>query len=194
MEKERKIYDIGKELFSAPTYPGDPKPEKRPFFSIEKGDVCNLTLLTMGSHNGTHLDAPRHFCKDKHGVDKIPLEKTIGACKVAELFGEVTGEEIRELLADGTRKLLLKGEILLTPEAAQVLAEKEMDLIGVEGQTVGEGETQISIHKILLGAEVVILEGLVLKEIEPGSYFLAAQPLKLAGLDGAPVRPVLLKL
>lgn len=70
----KKMYDIGKELFSTPAYPGDPVPGKTPYYEIEKGDDCNLTVLTMGSHNGTHLDAPKHFCAGKHGVDKIPLE------------------------------------------------------------------------------------------------------------------------
>ena len=164
-----KIYDISKELFSSSVYPGDPAPEKELFYSTKEGDVCNLTRLTLGSHNGTHLDAPRHFFQEKHGADQI-----------------------RKLLEPDTRKLLIKGEILLTPEAAQVMAERKLDLIGVEGQTVGEGETQISIHRILLEAEVVILEGILLEEVTPGYYFLAAQPLKMEGLDGSPVRPVLL--
>ena len=187
-----KIYDISKELFSSSVYPGDPAPEKELFYSTKEGDVCNLTRLTLGSHNGTHLDAPRHFFQEKHGADQIPLEKTIGRCKVAELSGTVSADQIRKLLEPDTRKLLIKGEILLTPEAAQVMAERKLDLIGVEGQTVGEGETQISIHRILLEAEVVILEGILLEEVTPGYYFLAAQPLKMEGLDGSPVRPVLL--
>ena len=95
-------------------------------------------------------------------------------------------------MADGTKKLLLKGEILLTPEAARVIADAKIDLIGVESQTVGEGHTQPVIHEILLSVEVVILEGLVLKQVKPGQYFLAAQPLKWEGLDGSPVRPVLI--
>lgn len=187
-----KIYDISKELFSSTVYPGDPAPEKELFYSTKKSDVCNLTRLTLGSHNGTHLDAPRHFFGEKHGVDRIPLEKTIGRCKVAELSGTVSAKQMGELLDPDTKKLLIKGEILLTPEAAQVMAERKLDLIGVEGQTVGEGETQISIHRILLEAEVVILEGILLDEVTPGYYFLAAQPLKMEGLDGSPVRPVLL--
>ncbi len=89
-----KYYDIGKELFSTPVYPGDPVPQKSPFFQIKQGDGCNLTVITMGSHNGTHLDAPKHFCEGKGGVDTIPLEKCLGICKVAEINGEVTGRSI----------------------------------------------------------------------------------------------------
>lgn len=188
-----EIYDIGKELFSTPVYPGDPAPKKTPFLEIEKGDDCNLTVITMGSHNGTHLDAPKHFCRGKGGVDTIPLKKCVGECKVVKFSGELTKEKMEALLADGTKKLLIKGDILLTPEAAEVMAERKLDLIGVEDQTVGAGEGQKTVHRTLLGAEVVILEGLVLTEVEPGSYFLAAQPLKLEGLDGSPVRPILIK-
>lgn len=101
---------------------------------------------------------------------------------------------MENLLEDGTEKLLLKGEILLTPQAAQVMADKKIHLIGVESQTVGEGDGQTLVHQILLGAEIVILEGLVLKEAKPGKYFLAAQPLKWEDVDGSPVRPVLIDM
>ncbi len=189
-----RLLDIGKELFSTPVYPGDPAPEKQPFFQIEKGDDCNLTVLTMGSHNGTHLDAPKHFCQGRGGVESIPLEKCMGICKVVSLTGEITASVMEKLLQDGTKKLLIRGEILLTPEAAQVMAACPIDLVGVESQTVGEGEGQKEVHKILLGKDVVILEGLVLKQVLPGTYFLAAQPPKMEGLDGSPVRPVLIPL
>lgn len=189
-----QLLDIGKELFSTPVYPGDPAPEKQPFFQIEKGDNCNLTVLTMGSHNGTHLDAPKHFCQGRGGVESIPLEKCMGICKVVSLTGGITASVMEKLLQDGTKKLLIQGEILLTPEAAQVMAACSIDLVGVESQTVGEGEGQKEVHKILLGKDVVILEGLVLKQVLPGTYFLAAQPLKMEGLDGSPVRPVLIPL
>ena len=192
--KVKKMYDIGKELFSTPAYPGDPVPGKTPYYEIEKGDACNLTVLTMGSHNGTHLDAPKHFCAGKHGVDRIPLEKCMGTCKVADFTGTVQAEDMERMLADGTKKLLLNGPILLTPQAASVCAGAELDLIGVEDQTVGDPDTQKEIHRILLGAEIVIVEGLVLGEVPKGAYFLAAQPMKMADLDGSPVRPVLIEM
>ncbi|MFR1887757.1 MAG: hypothetical protein ACLS2W_27680, partial [Blautia sp.] len=106
----------------------------------------------------------------------------------------VQAEDMERMLADGTKKLLVKGDILLTPEAAAVCARAELDLIGVEDQTVGDSETQKEIHRILLGAEIVIVEGLVLKEVPQGEYFLAAQPMKMADLDGSPVRPVLIEI
>lgn len=189
-----KYYDISRELFSSPVYPGDPVPDKQPFKSIADGDSCNLTHLTMGSHSSTHLDAPKHFIPDGIGVSEIPLDKTMGMCKLVEAQGTISKEQMSRWLNDGTRRLLIKGDILLTPESAEVMAEKNLDLIGVEGQTVGGEGTQHLIHRILLGAEVIILEGLNLTEPAPGSYFLAAQPLKMDGLDGSPARPVLVCL
>lgn len=193
VSKKARFHDIGKELFSTLVYPGDPAPSKTPFYEIKKGDDCNLTILSFGSHNGTHLDAPKHFCEGKHGVDQIPLEKCLGECKVIKAEGVIGKEEMEALLADGTKKLLIKGEILLTPESAKVCAEVGLDLIGVESQTVGGKGTQKAVHQTLLSAEIVILEGLVLGEVTQGTYFLSALPMKMEGLDGSPVRPVLIE-
>lgn len=189
---EEKFYDISQELFSAPVYPGDPKPEKTSFFSIEKGDSCNLTVLTMGSHSGTHLDSPRHFIKNGRDIAALPLEQVMGTCKVVEAFGELSACQIENWLNDGTKKLLIKGEIIVTPASAQAMADLGLGLLGVEGQTVGKDGTQETVHRILLGAELVILEGLRMSQVPAGTYFLAAQPLKMNGLDGSPVRPVLI--
>ena len=186
-------FDISKELFSSTVYPGDPAPSKKPFLSIEKGDVCNLTEITLGSHNGTHLDAPKHFVRDGLSVAEIPLDKTMGPCKLVSASGEITASQMQEWLLDGTKKLLIRGDILLTPEASSVMAKASLDLIGVEGQTVGLGDTQVTVHQILLGAGIIILEGLVLSMVpEDGAYFLSAAPIKMDGLDGSPIRPVLI--
>ena len=85
-------------------------------------------------HIWTHLNT---FVREKGGVDTIPLEKCVGYCKVVEISGVITGKDMERFLADGTKKLLLKGEIFLTPEAARVIADAKIDLIGVESQTVG---------------------------------------------------------
>ena len=107
--------------------------------------------------------------------------------------GVIGKEEMEALLADGTKKLLIKGEILLTPESAKVCAEAGLDLIGVESQTVGGKGTQKAVHQTLLSAEIVILEGLVLGEVTQGTYFLSALPMKMEGIDGSPVRQVLIE-
>ena len=84
-----KIYDITQELFGCVVFPGDPKPEKQAVLRIEEGAVCNLTKVSLCAHNGTHIDAPWHFCRDGKTVEQISLEKFIGKCYVAEAAGEL---------------------------------------------------------------------------------------------------------
>ena len=192
-----KIFDISQELFDSSVYPGDPRPEKTPVLSTEKGDICNLTLLQMGSHNGTHMDAPRHFYGDGKDIQQIPLNKCVGECKVVsdpkkEEQWIISGQDVDKILEDGTNKLLIKGNILITEEAARRMAKSGLEFLGVESQTVGNPEDISTVHLILLGAEIVIVEGLRMQDISDGLYFLASAPLKMAGLDGSPVRPVLL--
>ena len=75
-----KIYDISKELFSTTVFPGDPVPAKRPVHQLEKGDHCNLTELTLGSHSGTHFDAPCHFVLGGKTIDQVDLNRCVGPC------------------------------------------------------------------------------------------------------------------
>lgn len=187
-----KIIDISQEIFSAEIFPGDPVPGMDMVMSWENDDVCQLTELTLGSHTGTHMDAPRHFLEDGKDIAEVALEKCMGACKVVEVTGEISGKQMEELLADGTRRLLLKGKQVITEDAARVMAEKSLKCIGVEGLTVGPFSSPAPVHKILLGSEIVILEGLRLDNAAEGEYFLAAQPLKMKELDGSPVRAVLI--
>lgn len=187
-----KIIDISQEIFSAEIFPGDPVPGMDMVMSWENDDVCQLTELTLGSHTGTHMDAPRHFLEEGRDVAEVALEKCVGVCKVVEVTGEISGVQMEEMLADGTERLLLKGKQVITEEAARVMAEKCLKCIGVEGLTVGPFSSPAPVHKILLGSEIVILEGLRLDHAAEGEYFLAAQPLKMKELDGSPVRAVLI--
>ena len=79
-----KIYDISQGVFNCEIYPGDPAPEKKLLCSMEKGDLYNLTVFSMCAHNGTHIDAPRHFLKDGKAVDALDLEALVGIAYVAE--------------------------------------------------------------------------------------------------------------
>ena len=106
-----KIYDLSKELFSAAVYPGDPAPQKTPFFEISETCPCNVTVLSMGSHNGTHMDAPKHFVAGAKDVAEMDLEKCVGPCKVIQHHGLLTAEDAAAALADGTKRLLICGEI-----------------------------------------------------------------------------------
>lgn len=191
-----KIYDITQELFHSVVFPGDPAPEYERLLQIEKGDVCNLTYLKMCAHNGTHLDAPCHFVDGTEDIAEVPLEKVMGNCSVIAWDGLLGGEDAARILEGSEKKVLFKGNTILTIEAAKEFIRQGLVFVGVESQTVGpadQAETVQEIHRLLLGEKIVIGEGFVLREVEEGTYFLCAQPLKLAGSDGAPCRAVLVK-
>lgn len=191
-----KIYDITQELFGCNVFPGDPAPSYERVMQIARGDSCNLTVITMCAHNGTHVDAPYHFYDEGRAADRLELERCVGEATVAVLEGEVTASRIRRLMEERRchKRLLIKGEATVTLEAAEELNRQGILLVGVEAQTVGPKEAPAKVHYELLGREVVLLEGLVLKEVPEGDYLLTAAPLKLGGADGAPCRAVLIKL
>ena len=190
-----KIYDITQELFSCEVYPGDPAPKKEILASTDKGDVCNLTALSLCAHNGTHIDAPYHFCGDGKTVDMLPLEKTVGEAYVAEGCGDITAENAENILkkAEGISRILIKGNVTVTADAARIFAEADIDLLGNESQTVGPKDAPMEVHKILLSKDIVLLEGIRLEGVPEGKYLLCAQPVNLSGCDGAPVRAILVE-
>lgn len=188
-----KIYDITQELFGCQVFPGDPAPEKEQILQIKNGDNCNLTKISMCAHNGTHLDAPYHFCDDGKTVEELDLNRVIGDALVISFEGKLTGADIDEIVREyKPERILFKGDTVITPESAKALNRYGILLVGVESQTVGTEETLAEIHADLLSAEIVILEGLRLSEVPEGVYFLNAAPLKLGGCDGAPCRAVLI--
>lgn len=188
-----KIYDISQEIFSCSVYPGDPSPKRKILSAMENGDLYNLTELSMCAHNGTHIDAPFHFIDGGKSVDEIPLEKFVGSCIVCEFDGELSAIDAEKILGFGEKRILLKGNAVVTEAAAEAFAKGGIYLIGNEAQTVGPEIAPIAVHKILLGAEVVLLEGIRLGEVPEGKYMLFAQPLNLAGADGAPCRAILVE-
>lgn len=191
MEKYMKIYDITQELFGGKVYPGDPSPEFERVLKISEGAVCNLTRMTLSVHNGTHLDAPYHFYEDGKTVEQLELHRCVGPCSVVDLAGR-SEEELEQILSGCRERLLIKGDTTITLELAKLINQHHIELVGVEGQSVGPIEAPKEVHLELLKEEVVILEGLVLKDIPEGEYFLSAAPLKLGGCDGAPCRAILL--
>ena len=194
-----KIYDISQEVFSCEIYPGDPAPEKRLLCSIEKGELYNLTAFSMCAHNGTHIDAPFHFLKDGKSVDAIALDAFVGMAYVAEHQGVVSAgdavkiiEKAKEQSREAAKRILIKGAARVSEEAAKVFAEAEILLLGNESQTVGPEDEPMAVHLILLGADVVLLEGIRLSAVPEGVYLLNAAPLNLSGADGSPCRAVLI--
>ena len=194
-----KIYDISQEVFGCQVYPSDPKPEKKELKSIEKGEVYNLTAFSMCAHNGTHIDAPRHFIKDGKTVDEMSLEAFIGMAYVVEYSGVVTENDATEIIGkaekhnkEAAKRILIKGDVEISLEAAKVFASSNVLLLGNEPQTIGPKNAPMAVHLALLSADVILLEGIRLAEVSEGVYFLNAAPLNLAGTDGSPCRAVLI--
>ncbi|MGN1093929.1 MAG: cyclase family protein [Candidatus Neoclostridium sp.] len=194
-----KIYDISQEVFGCQVFPGDPAPEKRTLESIDKGSEYNLTAFGMCAHNGTHIDAPFHFINDGKTVDEIRLEAVVGLAYVAEHQSIVTGddaakiiEKAKKLNPEAAKRILIKGDAEVSAEAAKVFASSDILLVGNESQTVGPENAPMAVHLVLLGADVVLLEGIRLSEVPEGVYFLSAAPLNLSGAEGSPCRAVLI--
>ena len=190
-----KIYDISQELMGCVVYPGDKTPEKELVCDMKKGDLYNLTNISLCTHNGTHIDAPFHFIKNGKTVNEIELEKFVGECLVVSFNGEITKEDAEKLMEkeNSPKRILIKGDAFVTEDSAKVFTDKGIYLLGCESQSVGPEASPMAVHKILLEKEVVLLEGLRLNNINDGKYFLCAQPVNVAGSDGAPCRAVLIK-
>ena len=194
-----KIYDISQEVFSCQVYPDDPVPEKKMLKSMDKGEVYNLTAFSMCAHNGTHIDAPFHFIKDGKTVDELCLEAFIGTAYVAEHHGIVTGDDAVEIIKkakaqnpEAAKRILIKGDVEVSSEAAEVFASSDVLLLGNESQTIGPQNAPVAVHLVLLEADVVLLEGIRLSAVSEGVYFLNAAPLNVSGADGSPCRAILI--
>jgi len=210
-----KIWDITVPFRTdLPLWPGDPAPRTSLMKSVEGGYRCNVTRLETGVHFGTHLDAPCHFIEGGKAVEDLALDMLVGPCVVAEIPDtmEITPARLDTLhLPAGTRRLLLKtdnsrlwdrpdhefhkGYAALTAEAARWVVDRGIGLIGIDYLSIQLFADAISTtHMVLLGAEVIIVEGLDLRAVAPGAYALTCLPLKLAGADGAPCRAILTEI
>lgn len=196
-----KIYDITQELFGCVVFGGDPVPHKQVLNTISGGSPYNLTAFSMCSHNGTHIDAPYHFVDDGKRIDQLDIYSMVGYAYVAEHRGDVTADHARDILEraaaahpDCRDRILIKGRATVTLEAAEVFAAAGVRLLGNESQTVGPEDAPMAVHLVLLGADVILLEGVRLGEVPEGAYLLSAAPLNLGGCEGAPCRAVLIEM
>lgn len=192
-----------------PVFPGDPPLEIRSTHTIEGGEPYNVSHLGLGSHAGTHVDAPRHFIAGAAAVDDLRLEALVGPARVVDAGdADFVGPGLlpRWDLA-GVRRLLVKTRnsgrlragmpfrqdfVWLDPEAARDLARLGLLLLAWDYLSIEQfGRADYAAHHALLGAGVVVVEGVDLSGVEPGDYRLACLPLRIAGADGAPARVVL---
>ena len=193
-----RIIDISQEVLSCETYEGDPTPRAERITDMERGELYNLSAFSMCAHNGTHIDAPLHFFEDGRSVDKIPLEYFVGECFVAEEKGDICAKKALEILEkarkSGTdKRILIKGDATVTEDGARVFADADILLLGNESQSVGPIDSPMAVHKILLRKDIVLLEGITLKDVKEGRYILNCAPLNLSGFEGSPCRAILIE-
>jgi len=189
-----EIIDISRDMLRCKIYPGDPEPRADIIRSIEDGDECNLAAVYAGLHTGTHVDAPLHFIEDGRPVDALPLSCFIGECTVIELPpGPVTGDYIERKFPRAKERVLIKGggEAYFLESAATELAMYKLRLIGTDSVSIGAEGSQRAVHRAILREDIAILEGLDLKNVSAGNYFLMAQPLKIGGAEAAFCRAIL---
>lgn len=209
MARVPKLLDVSVPLAAGiPAYPGNPEFELQPVKRIADGGSSNVSRLVMGTHTGTHVDAPKHFFDDGAGVDQLPLDLLLGRCRVVEITHR-GGIDAEELAAAGLRediRVLLKtsnsalwnGEgfhqdyTYLTEAGARYLVDQGVKVIGIDYLSVEQfKKAGAPAHRALLSQGVVIIEGLNLAEAEPGMYKMYCLPLRVVGGDGAPARVIL---
>ena len=189
-------------------YEGDPGVEVIPRLEIARGDTANVSFLSMGSHTGTHVDAPAHFLEGGATVEALALDILIGPALVAEVGSAplIGRRDLEPLPLEGVSRLLLKTRnsslwargaftrefVALDLDGARYLAERGLGLIGIDYLSIESFHAPgHPVHRHLLGAGMVILEGLDLARVTPGAYELVCLPLPVRGIDGAPCRAVL---
>lgn len=193
-------------------WPGDEPVSLTRVCSTAAGDPCNLTTCRFSAHVGTHVDPPFHFIAEGRRLDELRPEELVGPCWVADLTTRDSHLRPSDLEAAGipetASRVLLKTRgslfwsdptapmdpdyLALTPEAARWLVERGVRLVGTDALSVDPyGSTDYPAHHAILGADGIIVEGLDLREVEPGPYELLCLPLKLQAGDGAPARVLL---
>ena len=208
-----KIYDISVPVMNGSVvYPGNPEVGIKPHSELSRGASSNLSLISFGSHTGTHVDAPSHFFEAGSTVDRLPLNVLIGPARVIA-FGKdvmsVTAQHLQQESLQGAERVLIRTRnstfvtdrefhpdfTYVAPDGAEYLAAIGVKLVGVDYYSVEQFHSgHHKTHRTLLERGIVIVEGLDLSAIAPGDYSFACLPLRLEGLDGAPARAVLMKL
>ena len=207
-----RTYDITLTITpDLPTWPGDPGIEIKRVEKIEDGSNANVTRLDMGVHTGTHVDAPYHFLQDGVTVDQLNLSLLTGRAYVLHLpdVDEITAAVLEEAqIPPRTRRVLFKtrnsdlwaeGEtefqtdfVGLSENGAEYLVRRGVKLVGMDYLSIAPFKKSRPTHERLLEAEVVVVEGLNLTEVEQGRYTIYCLPLKIANSDGAPARAILI--
>lgn len=208
-----KIYDVTVPISNElPVYPGDPPIQITRVMSLEKGDIARVSHLSFSTHIGTHIDPPYHFMKDGIALDQVPLDVFLGPARVVDVGDApvIDAEVLAGCAWQGAERLLFKTRnsqlwrttsefcttfVYLETDAAELLVNAGVRLVGIDYLSVEKFDfVEPTTHWTLLGAGVVVVEGLDLHEVPPGDYELLCLPLKLKDGDGGPARVVLREL
>jgi len=201
-----------------PVYPGEPEPEFIPHLKLGK-DKVNVSVLHLGSHTGTHIDAPKHFLRKGTSIDKMPIERFIGETVIVDLSRNGKRKGITDLDLDKYSSLIQEGDIVLIysgtseswqnyskikgnfaylePSAARWIVDHKIKCVGIDSLSMEKfGFIEGTSHKILLSNGIGIIEGLNknLKHFTGKRMFLISLPLLLKGIDGSPARTILFDL
>lgn len=205
-----KLYDITVAISpDLPVYPGDPPVRVERLQSLEAGDIARVSQLSLSTHTGTHVDPPFHFLPDGAPLDRVPLEVFIGPARVVDVGSAhtITAETLTQLDLRGVERVLFKTTnsrfwqtttefqhefVALAIDAARYLVERGVRLVGIDYLSIEKFDFEEPVvHRTLLGAGIVIVEGLDLSAVPPGDYELICLPLKLKDGDGSPARVML---
>jgi arylformamidase len=204
-----KLIDVSVPLdANLPTYPGNTPFSLEAIKRIANGDSSNVSTLHLSAHGGTHVDAPRHFFDDGAGAEALPLELLCGRARVIEITSRkgITAEDLAKSdLSEDVRVLMKTSNsrfwgspafrqdfIGVTESGAKYLLEHGLKVVGVDYLSVEEFKKPgAPAHHVLLGGGTIVIEGLNLRDVEPGIYEMLCLPLPVAGSDGAPARVVL---
>ena len=205
-----KLYDITVPISNElPVYPGDPAIQITRVMSLEKGDIARVSHVSFSTHIGTHIDPPCHFIQDGKPADELPLDIFIGPARVVDV-GDVNSIDAALLAGldlDGVERLLFKTRnsrfwretkefqkefVYLETDGAELLVRRGLRLVGIDYLSIEKFNfDKPTTHWTLLGAGVVVVEGLDLNDVPPGDYELICLPLKIKNGDGGPARVVL---
>lgn len=192
-----------------PTFEGDPKVHLERAQSISGGAICNVSRLDFGVHSGTHIDAPVHFIDGAGGIEDLAFDLLVGPAQVVDaraIDGPFDAAAIERLaIPEGTERLLFRSRNSdlwnlpgfstafagVTLDGARLLIQRGLRLVGADYLSIAPFDAPVPTHVAFLEAGVVVLEGLDLRAVEPGSYDLIVLPLRIPGCDGAPARAIL---
>ncbi|MBC7798251.1 MAG: cyclase family protein [Pyrinomonadaceae bacterium] len=211
------IYDVSVPISEqTPVYEGDPNVKVTVAHSIANGSVANVSRIDIGVHTATHVDAPNHFVEGARRVHELPLDVLMGKCRVVEIEkseNSVTIAHLENVDFEGVTRILFKTRnsdlwndlgqgftrdfVHIEPDAAQMLVDKGVKLVGIDYLSVEQFNPPThDTHLTLLKNNLIVIEGLDLREVPAGDYELICLPLKIIGGtgDGAPARTVLRSL